>query len=334
MRRPAIQFLVILAGLMCAGPVTAQEPTAPLAPAIEPLAVPVPPAVEEEPKGFGIPGGKDYFGPPLSATFDEKSVFPEPPPVLKSTQKPQALPQPRPIVLSDGTVLPPPPPIVPPPRRYLGGFEFGMNGSQGNADVLNLRFGANTDIRTERNRFHADVNYTITRESGATEQNQAILNARDELLFGSTQWAAFTALQIEYDQFRDYNFVIGNYFGMSNRWWKSESTFCSTRFGAGALRQLAQNRATPARWVPEALLGGDFNHRFTDRQAWVSSVDLYPNLSQLGNYRLRVRGAYEIVLDPSHGMVLRLGVQDRYDSLPGTAKRNDVNYFTTLLFKF
>jgi hypothetical protein len=33
-------------------------------------------------------------------------------------------------------------------------------------------------------------------------------------------------------------------------------------------------------------------------------------------------------------MVLRLGVQDRYDTLSGQSKRNDVNYFATLLFKF
>ena len=50
--------------------------------------------------------------------------------------------------------------------------------------------------------------------------------------------------------------------------------------------------------------------------------------------RVRARAGYEITLDPDHGMVLRLGVQDRYDSSPGPAKRNDVNYFVTLLFKF
>ena len=33
-------------------------------------------------------------------------------------------------------------------------------------------------------------------------------------------------------------------------------------------------------------------------------------------------------------MVLRLGVQDRYDSNPGPARRNDLNYFVTLLFRF
>lgn len=285
------------------------------------------------PSVFGVPGGKDYFGPPLNATFDARTAFPELPPAVREAERANQ-PPPQPIVLSDGTVLPPPPLPPGPQKLWHGGFEFGLNGSQGNADVLNLRFGANIDRKAESNRFHADLLYTITRESGNTQQNQAILNARDEHLLGDSAWGLFTALQLEYDQFRDYDFVIGTYAGTSYRWIRTPRTFCSTRAGAGALRQLAQNRETPPRWVPEALFGGDFNHRFTDRQAWVSSLDIYPNLSQLGNYRLRVRAAYEIVLDPTHGMILRLGVQDRYDSSPGIAKRNDLNYFTTLLFRF
>ena len=68
--------------------------------------------------------------------------------------------------------------------------------------------------------------------------------------------------------------------------------------------------------------------------SFLSSVDMYPNLSQLGQYRVRARAGYEIVIAPEHGLVLRLGVQDRYDSDPGDAKRNDLAYFTTLGFKF
>ena len=105
--------------------------------------------------------------------------------------------------------------------------------------------------------------------------------------------------------------------------------------GAGAVREMSLGRPEPPDlWVPEALVGTDFNYRFTDRQSFVSSVDVYPNLSQLGQYRVRARAGYEILLDPKYGMVLRLGVQDRYDTLSGLSRRNDLNYFATLLFKF
>ena len=103
------------------------------------------------------------------------------------------------------------------------------------------------------------------------------------------------------------------------------------RFGGKGVRLAAGNVNGP---IAEALVGMDFNYRFTDRQSFVSSLDVYPNLSQLSQYRVRARAGYEIVIDPKLGMVLRLGVQERYDTLPGQSKRNDLNYFATLLFKF
>jgi putative salt-induced outer membrane protein YdiY len=225
--------------------------------------------------------------------------------------------------------------VAPPRRPWRGGFEFGVNGSDGNSDVLSLRFGSNFDAKVERNAFHMDVLYTFTQQDGTTRQNQAILNARDEILFPGSPWSIFSATQVEYDQFRAYDLRAGAYAGFSYRWIKTDDTSFKTRVGAGAVREIdTRDGGPPDRWVPEAVVGGDFNHRFTDRQAFVSGVDVFPNLSQLGQFRVRARAGYEIVLDPTRGMVLRLGVQDRYDSNPGPARRNDLNYFATLLFRF
>jgi hypothetical protein len=288
------------------------------------------------------------LGSTVNTPFNEKSLFPNATPLLASqtNTSPAAPPswnpfgappsaQPGltelpPTLIPDGS-LP-----LPPPKRWFGGFEFGVNGSQGNADVLNLRLGGLVDYKTPGNLYHADLLYTLTRQDGMTNQNQALLNARDEILFPNSPWSVFSSLQVEYDQFRQYDFRAGSYAGLSYRWVKSDKLTFKTRLGAGAVREmsLGSSAGAPNRWVPEALVGMDFNYRFTDRQSFVSSVDVYPNLSQLGQFRVRSRAGYEIVIDPKLGMVLRLGVQDRYDTLPGQSRRNDLNYFTTLLFKF
>ncbi|MDB5307374.1 MAG: mucin-like protein [Gemmataceae bacterium] len=276
----------------------------------------------------------DYFGPSTNQSFDEKTLFPTPPPALDppKTPAPDGLPPPpsphETVAIPDGS-------LPRPPRKvWKGGVEFGLNGSQGNSDVLSLRFGANADRKVDRNLFHLDFLYTFAEQDHATKQNQAILNARDEILFPGSPWSLFSALQVEYDAFRAYDLRVGSYAGFSYRWVKTETTLFKTRLGAGAVREFDTAGTAPDRWVPEAVIGGDFNHRFTDRQGFVSSLDVFPNLSQLGQYRVRARGGYEIVIDPSHGMVLRLGVQDRYDTNPGPARRNDLNYFVTLMFKF
>jgi putative salt-induced outer membrane protein YdiY len=277
----------------------------------------------------------DYFGPSTNQPFGEKTLFPTPPPGTDPPKTPAppglpGIPPPDPTVLVPDGMLP-----APPKKRWRGGAEFGLNGSEGNSDVFSLRVGANADRKTADNLFHLDLLYTIARQDGVTRQNQALLNARDEILFPGSPWSLFSALQVEYDQFRAYDVRAGTYAGFSYRWLKTEQTMLKSRLGAGAVREIdTRTGGPPDRWVPEAVIGGDFNHRFTDRQGFLSSVDVFPNLSQLGQYRVRARAGYEIVIDPSHGMVLRLGVQDRYDSSPGPAKKNDLNYFVTLLFRF
>lgn len=277
----------------------------------------------------------DYFGPSTNQPFNEKTLFPNPPPIpdTPKTQAPEGLPplpaQEPPVVVPDGSL-----PIPPPKKLWKGGVEFGLNGSQGNSDVLSLRLGANVDRKSNFNLFHADFLYSLSRQDGETKQNQAFINARDEILFADSQWSLFSALQFEYDQFRAYDLRVGTYAGASYLWYKDKQMLFKTRLGAGAVREVDTAGGSPNRWVPEAVIGGDFNYRFTDRQGIVSGMDVFPNLSQLGQYRVRARAGYEIVIDPSHGMVLRLGVQERYDSNPGNARRNDLNYFVTMLFKF
>lgn len=284
--------------------------------------------------------------PIINPPFNEKALFPNPAPLPAPAKPPQPLPPPT--LVPD--VLPPPPPApggervvvipdgaapVPPPRRiWKGGIEFGVNGSEGNSDVFNVRLGANADRTTERNQFHLDFLYTLSNQDGVTKQNQALLNVRDEILFRGSAWSVFSATQLEYDDFRAYDLRVGTYGGLSYQWVKSDRALFKTRFGAGAVREIDTKGVAAARWVPEAVVGDDFNYRFSDRQGIVSSLDVYPNLSQIGQFRVRARAGYEIVIDPEHGMVLRLGVQDRYDSSPASAKRNDLNYFATLLFRF
>lgn len=262
------------------------------------------------------PGGGAFFGAAPDAAFNDKALLGNPPP------------PPKPVTIPDGS-LPPPP-----PRLWTGGFEFGLNGAQGDVDVLNIRLGAQADRKTDSNSFHSDFLYTLNTQDNIVSQNQALLNARDEILFKNSPWSVFTAVQVEYDELRAYDLRVGVYGGLGYVWIDDKTTLFKTRGGAGAVREINTRDGTADRWVPEAVMGFDFNHAFSDRQRFVSSVDVYPSLSDFGHVRVRARAAYEVLLDPKYGMVLRLGVQERYDSQPGNGQANALNYFTTLMFKF
>ncbi len=280
------------------------------------------------PAAGSLPGSADYLGPSFSQPFDPKSMFPAtpsppkelPPPEIPSVQPGGEVP--------DGGLLPP----RPPPRLWAGSVEAGLNGASGNTDVFNFRTGWNARRKSETNLFTTDFVYMYAQQEGVVRQQAALLNSRDEILFPGHCWSIFFANQIEYDQLRDYKFRVGQYFGAGYRIIDEKDALCRVRAGAGAMRELAGPGQD--RWVAEGVFGYDMRYRFDPRNALISIVDYYPRIDDIGQYRVRARAAYEVVIDPKTGTVLRLGVQDRYDSNPGNAKRNDVNYFATFGMNF
>lgn len=298
-----------------------------VAPAADPTALP-PPLPNPADKFGSPPGGSDYLGPSFNAPFEPKSMFPPqpaPPRDLPAPDIPSVLP---PGAEPDGGLLPP----RPPPRLWAGSVEAGLNGASGNTDVFNFRTGWNARRKTETNLFTSDFVYMYAKQDGEVRQQAALFNTRDEILFPGHPWSIFFATQVEYDQLRDYKFRAGEYFGAGYKVLDDRHRVLRVRAGAGATREFAG--PGDDRWVAEGVFGYDIRYRFDTRNAIVSVMDYYPRIDDWGQYRVRARAAYEVVIDPKTGTVLRLGVQDRFDSNPGTSKRNDVNYFATFGLNF
>lgn len=259
-------------------------------------------------------------GTPLAESFGSDTLFPK---------KPDPPPPPREPDPDLGDDLFPPPP----PKIWSGGADLGLNGATGNSELFNLRAGWNVRRKTNSNAFTSDLQYVYSRQGSEMKAHQALYNARDEVLFGASPWSAFGAGQLEYDQLRAYRFRVGAYIGASYAVIDSPDRVLKLRAGAGATREFGSG-LTADRWVPEFLLGYDFRIKLTEQGTFVSILDYYPRVSDPRQYRVRARAAFEYVLDPKTGTVVRFGVQDRYDSDPGDAKRNDLAYFSTFGFKF
>jgi hypothetical protein len=280
-------------------------------------------------RGFGIVVA--LLGVACTA-FAQSAVAP-PPPGFNFEPPPAAPNAPTTPVYSDISdgLLPP----APPPKLWSGGGEIGLNGAEGNTTLFNIRTGFNAQRKTPTNLFKTDFLYGYARQNGLLTQNQMLLNARDEILFPGTPWSFFAATNIEYDELRAYRFRIGVYGGVGYQVIDTDTTNWRLRAGAGAVREIAGYAGgPPARWVPELVFGTDYSYKFDDRQSFEASVDYFPRIDDFSQFRVRARAAYQIILDKENGIVLRLGVLDRYDSNPGPAKRNDLTYYATLGFKF
>ena len=268
--------------------------------------------------------GRASSGTPLSEAFSPDALFPKKP-------APPPVPPPPPAPPEDGLL--PIPPLPPPAKRWSGTADVGLNGAIGNSELFNLRGGWNVRRKTDTNSLTSDFQYVYSERDRELSTHQALFNTRDEFLIPNSRWSPFAALQIEYDQLRAYRFRVGTYVGSSYRVVDNEAITFKTRGGVGATRELGSD-GSPDRWVPEFLLGYDFRWKWNDRSTFVSIFDLYPRVEAPWVFRARLRMAYEYIIDPDLGAVVRFGIQDRYDSDPGPARRNDLTYFTSLGIKF
>ncbi len=132
-------------------------------------------------------------------------------------------------------------------------------------------------------------------------------------------------------QFQNWDWRVTAVSGVGYEFIKSDRTTLLGRVGIGAMREFG---GEDNRIHPELDVGVDWQHKFTEFQKLTFSFDYYADLIDIGAYRFIGKAAYEIVVDPDSGMTLKLGVEDRYDSTPDGAKRNDLDYFAVLMFKF
>jgi hypothetical protein len=239
-------------------------------------------------------------------------------------------PPPVEVVPPDGGLFPV---AAPPPKPlWKGTFEAGVNGATGNTEVFNARLFTLADRKTDTNLFHTDATYLLGKQEGATIQNTAIVNIRDEILFPGSPWSIYGMSFIDYDELRDYKFYIGLYGGLGYLVRDDESLFFKLRAGAGTLYKTGGPSDI---WEPSLNLGYDFKWRIGARSAWISTLDYYPAFGDFTDFLLRFRVAYETTLNPENGMFFRIGVFERYDSSPGAGfRRSDLNYFAALGFNF
>ncbi len=213
---------------------------------------------------------------------------------------------------------------------WKGSVELGLNGSEGNTTRLNLRAGVHMERKTEKLETKLGLVYSYGRDESMVTEDRARFDIRNDWLTG-TRWRFFAQGAAEYDDFQDWDVRLSAFVGVGYEFIKAEKDFLLGRVGIGISREIGGSDNTIR---PEALIGADYEHKFTDTQKFTFSIDVYPDLADIGGYRLTAKAAYEILIDPKSAMTLKLGAVDNYDSTPNGRKRNDLDYFALLVFNF
>ncbi|TWU41625.1 hypothetical protein Q31b_30790 [Novipirellula aureliae] len=221
------------------------------------------------------------------------------------------------------------------PIRWMKGWdsnaEFGLDGSSGNAETLALQTGLELKRKTDLYTFSIDTDYRIATSRRVTTEDNGRFNIDYDRMFSESAWSLFGKYGMEWDAFKAFDLRLNLNGGIGYHWFRTDDTTLVTRFGAGASREIG---APIDEWTPEGVFGIEGERQITSRQKVKAKIDYFPSWEDFTDYRLVSDVSWEILLDGSDNLSLKLAATDRYDSTPQGAKRNDVYYSLLLLYKF
>ncbi|WP_146516315.1 DUF481 domain-containing protein [Rubripirellula amarantea] len=221
------------------------------------------------------------------------------------------------------------------PIRWMKGWdsnaEFGIDGSSGNADTLALQTGLELKRKTDAYTFAIDVDYRQASSRDVTTEDNGRFNLDYDRILGDTPWSVFGKLGLEWDKFKAFDLRLNMNSGLGYHWIRTDDTTLVTRFGAGASKEFG---SPDDAWTPEAVFGLEAERQLTSRQKVKGKLDYFPAWEDFADYRLVADVSWEILLDGSENLSLKVAATDRYDSTPQGARPNDVYYSLLLLYKF
>jgi hypothetical protein len=220
---------------------------------------------------------------------------------------------------------------APPPKAWTGGIDFGINGTDGNSQNFNMRLGADAKRERADGNFTTSLIYNYATNASLRTANQALFNNRYEWLFADSPWSRWVSGGLEYNEFRAFDLLLTAHAGVGYAWWKTEAGYLKTRAGFGGSQPIG---GPDESFIPEAMLGVDYERRIYDRAKFIFGGQLFPNLGDWFEYRAEIRAALDILIDPEHNLGLKLGVVDQYFSDPQGRKPNDLQYFMALTWRF
>jgi len=215
---------------------------------------------------------------------------------------------------------------------WSGNVSFGLFGSDGNTERLNLRGEVDGARDTDKHLTTFLSSYSYAEAAGTTTENKSNTKLRNDFKLEDPTWFIFAQGQLESDEFQGWDQRLSFFAGPGHVFIDDEKTKLIGSVGVGANREFG---GTNDDWTPEAIISATLEHQITERQKITAGAELLPNLDDGGEFRLNSRVVWELLVDPEVNMSVRAGIEDRYNSDPsGTAKSNDIDFFVMLSWSY
>lgn len=217
-------------------------------------------------------------------------------------------------------------------QAWEGRVDIALTGTTGNSESNNFRVELGLDRETERNDTAVRALYRYGTSDGAEGENRAQIGLRNDYKFADSRWLLFGEVKYEYDNFQDWDHRISFAVGPGYRLLVGPKHMLTGRVGYGAFYEVGGDNEE---YQSEVVIGVDYKWNIKDKHTFELTSEYRPSLEDSNNYRILSRANYDILLDESSNLYLRLGAESRYDSDPGPdRRRHDVDYFLALGWTF
>ncbi|MDY0166283.1 MAG: DUF481 domain-containing protein [Thermoguttaceae bacterium] len=214
---------------------------------------------------------------------------------------------------------------------WSGSFELGLDGSTGNSETFNLRFGLDLERKWDIHQIDIDLDYMRKTANGVDTANRSFLDWRYERLFRDTRWTWFVHGTFEYNDFEAWDSRVTADTGLGYKLIATDSTKLTSRAGGGFSRKIG---LPEDEWIPELVLGLDFEHKVGKRHRLKAKVDYMPDVTDFTTFRINSQASWEMLIDEGMNLSLKFSALSRYDSAPKGAKPHDLDYSAVVMWRF
>ncbi|MFA9479076.1 YdiY family protein [Phycisphaerales bacterium AB-hyl4] len=216
--------------------------------------------------------------------------------------------------------------------NWEGSISLGFSGTDGDTrtNSVNSQFRARRE--TDEHRWLINAGYFYGRDGSASTQNEFRSELTKDWLLPESPMFLFAQGNYDFDHFRGWRHRFGAYAGLGYEVIKEDDLELVARIGAGSTYEVRGGR----KFTPEALLGASLlRWNITENQRLTGSLTIFPNLEDLGEYRITSGLEWQVLVSEVDGLSVKLGIENQYESdpLPGS-RHNNLKYYGAVVFEF
>ena len=200
-------------------------------------------------------------------------------------------------------------------------LDFGATATTGTTDDSNIRVAGKSIWTRTMNVITLDSSYIYSVSNGDRSENRLTAGVLSEWPRPDSRWSIFAQARYDYDEFNTWTSRVTAGAGLAYAVFDvnepvpgsdHERVFqLKLRGGAGFAREFGSSNKDIQ---PEAILGADLLWQLNSWQDLTASTTLFPNLDDLGEFRLVSKVEWSLKLNTLDGINLKLGLAHEHQS--------------------